>query len=104
MSCLQKGMQMHTYRFFAPLLFVTALATNALAVDVGDMAPSFEATKWFNNQGPVSLAHLRGRIVVLDFWATWCMPCRAVQPVLVEMHDELSSRGVVFIGLTDEPA
>jgi thiol-disulfide isomerase/thioredoxin len=94
---------MHAYRVFLPAL-LTFAAAPALALDVGDTAPPIEATKWYNNQGPVSMAHLRGRIVVIDFWATWCMPCKAVQPVLVEMHNELNSKGVVFVGLSDEPA
>ena len=46
----------------------------------------------------VRLSDYRGKVVVLNFWATWCAPCRDEIPVLVELEKEYRSRGVVFIG------
>src|SRR5580704_18781688 len=46
----------------------------------------------------VRLSDYRGKVVVLNFWATWCAPCRDEIPMLVEMEKEYRSRGVVFIG------
>jgi thiol-disulfide isomerase/thioredoxin len=49
-----------------------------------------------------SLSALRGRVVLLDFFATWCRPCIAALPRLSALHRELSPRGLSIVGLTDE--
>lgn len=46
----------------------------------------------------VRLSDFRGKPVVLNFWATWCIPCNAEMPILVEAERVYGSRGVVFIG------
>ena len=48
-------------------------------------------------------ASLRGKIVVLDFWATWCSPCRREMPILNKLQHEYASRGVQVIGLSVDP-
>lgn len=65
--------------------------------------PEINAVRWLNTEvNPVTLAGLHGKVVVLEFWATWCGPCRASIPHLVELHDKYKGEGVVIIGLTDE--
>ena len=49
---------------------------------------------------PYSLADLRGRVVLLNFWATWCIPCRSEIPVLNEMERDLSARGLTVVGVS----
>jgi cytochrome c biogenesis protein CcmG/thiol:disulfide interchange protein DsbE len=46
------------------------------------------------------LTELRGRPVVVDFWATWCRPCRASIPHLSQMQDRFASRGLVVLGMS----
>jgi thiol-disulfide isomerase/thioredoxin len=65
-------------------------------------APEINAVKWYNTPAPLTLAGLRGTVVVVEFWATWCPPCRASIPHLIELNQRYKDKGVVIIGLTDE--
>lgn len=52
-------------------MFSVAMASPAMALKVGDKAPEIHAGKWHNAKNGVSLAKLKGQIVLIDFWATW---------------------------------
>lgn len=49
--------------------------------------------------GPISLASLRGKVVVLNFWASWCIPCKQEAPRLQEASERYASQGVVVLGI-----
>jgi thiol-disulfide isomerase/thioredoxin len=50
------------------------------------------------NGNKVKVSDLRGKPVVLNFWATWCVPCRAEMPLFVDAEKEYAPRGVAFVG------
>ena len=64
------------------------------------MAPDFALEDLSGNK--VTLKQYQGHIVVLDFWATWCPPCRASIPELVRVQKKFRDKGVVFLALSED--
>ncbi|HEX7294797.1 MAG TPA: TlpA disulfide reductase family protein [Pyrinomonadaceae bacterium] len=62
--------------------------------------PEITATEWIDLK-PVKLSELRGQVVLLDFWAHWCGPCRNTFPKLSRWHEQYKDKGLVIVGLTD---
>ncbi len=74
----------------------------AASDDVGQPAPTLIVKQLDGTQ--LDLAGLRGKVVVLNFWATWCPPCRAEMPMLEAFYQKHESEGVTVIGLSaDDP-
>jgi thiol-disulfide isomerase/thioredoxin len=67
---------------------------------VGKRAFTLSADTWFNSS-PLSMEVLRGKVVVIDFWAVWCGPCVMTLPHLQHWHDQFVSKGLVIVGLTN---
>jgi thiol-disulfide isomerase/thioredoxin len=55
--------------------------------------------RWFPGEAQ-TLAQMRGKVIFLDFWATWCGPCISAFPALIEMHKTFQSQGLVILGVT----
>ncbi len=68
----------------------------------GFLAPDFTLDALRGEK--VTLSHLRGKIVVVNFWATWCLPCRKETPALEEAYEQYKDSGMVILGvnLTDQ--
>ena len=68
----------------------------------GQIAPDFSLTRIDGTPGAVTMASLRGQVVVLDFWATWCPPCVAMIPLLDDVHSTWGPLGVSFVGINSD--
>lgn len=86
------------------LLVSAAQGTACVPPKKGDPAPPLKIARVLNAPADAKLdwASLRGKWVVLEFWATWCGPCVAAIPHLNELSDSLKDKPVVFIAITDE--
>ena len=79
-----------------------ALHSGVVAAELGDPAAPLEIATWIKGDA-VDLAAAKGRkIVVVEFWATWCGPCRVSIPHLTELQKKFKDKGVVFVGVSDE--
>ena len=66
---------------------------------LGNETPEISVKEWLVGE-PTSLTELRGRVVLLEFWATWCKPCQEMFPKLNELHQIEGPRGLEVIALT----
>jgi thiol-disulfide isomerase/thioredoxin len=66
---------------------------------VGNEAPDIAAATWLDSECR-SLSALQGNVVIVDFWATWCPPCRGIMPALDALHRERKQAGLVVLGVT----
>jgi cytochrome c biogenesis protein CcmG/thiol:disulfide interchange protein DsbE len=81
---------------FSFLLFLSCSMGNA--TKEGKVAPDFELPSLDGQQ--VSLSEFRGKVVILDFWATWCNPCRLELPHFVALHQEFGKDALQIIGVS----
>jgi cytochrome c biogenesis protein CcmG, thiol:disulfide interchange protein DsbE len=79
-------------------LLVWQLGHQQHAPGVGAMAPAFTLNR-LEGPGKISLAAYRGKPVVLNFWASWCEPCKGEAAVLERDWTSYRDRGVVFLGV-----
>lgn len=79
---------------------VTSRIENARQAAPGQPAPQF--TKKDKDGKAVSLSDYKGHYVLLDFWGSWCGPCRNSHPHLIELHKKYAPRGMVFINIAQE--
>lgn len=79
-------------------VFMLSCSRTANPITYGDNAPDFTLTDLSGT--PVSLSSLKGKVVMLEFWATWCPPCKEAVPELNAIYGRYKERGFVLIGVS----
>jgi thiol-disulfide isomerase/thioredoxin len=74
-------------------------SARALVKMIGQPAPAIDPMEWVNGE-PETLESLKGKVVLLDFWAVWCGPCIATFPHLKHLDAEYGPKGLTIIGVT----
>ncbi len=103
MTC-SRNMRAHTFALVSLVLLhgCSSRTEGAVAgdgrVEVGLPAPAY-ATVSLNGDS-VSLSRERGKVVLLNIWATWCHPCRTEIPELRQLHERYRARGLELIGVS----
>ncbi len=64
---------------------------------IGKSAPQFSLQSI--KSGKINLTDYKGKVVLINFWATWCPPCRAEIPGFIDVYDKLSNKGFIIIGI-----
>jgi uncharacterized protein (TIGR03435 family) len=81
---------------------LNAQAASYLGPEVGDVAPPLKVKKWLQAPSQATAGWPAGKVVILEFWATWCGPCLGAIPHLNELAEQFKDKPVQFIAVTDE--
>jgi thiol-disulfide isomerase/thioredoxin len=89
---------MHPFRALLLLSLSLATASASFALEEGDRAPDFQARS-VSGEAEVVLHEMRGKVVLVDFWASWCAPCNAAMPQLEKLSKEFPADQFVVLGV-----
>jgi peroxiredoxin len=92
---------MRTGRTLIPTLLLALLAGTATATGTAPAAPDFRLPA--RDGGEIHLSELKGQVVMINFWATWCGPCRQEMPLLQQIHARYEPLGFTMLGVNVEP-
>lgn len=85
-------------KVFIPLLLAANFSFGSVKLQVGDAAPEFTVA---DPTGKIiSLSSLKGKVILIDFWASWCMPCRMANPELVEVYKKFQQQGFEIFSIS----
>src|SRR5687767_4445592 len=90
------------WRLVAALAF--ALSEAAAAVEVGTPAPDVAIERFDDTAKSLAIGSLKGSVVYVDFWASWCVPCRLSMPALDELYRRHRNRGFAVVGVNKDVA
>jgi thiol-disulfide isomerase/thioredoxin len=90
---------MKTQHVMAVLALFLVLCAPASGLEAGDQAPEFQLPGLPAGESPVALADFRNKVLYLDFWASWCGPCRLSLPALDRIYAELGEQGFEVLAI-----
>ena len=97
---------MNIRRILTVILFLTGIVfffwfyqNPPMNIQIGKKAPSFSLHDYSGN--PVSLDDFSGKVIFLNFWATWCPPCLVEMPSIEKLHQQFYEKGLVVLGLSE---
>lgn len=79
-----------------------AFAPSAFAIEAGGALPELAVARFEEPAQTLSLGSLRGSVVYVDFWASWCVPCRLSMPALDALYKQNRARGFVVVGVNKD--
>ena len=85
-------------RSFLVLFVIVISLTSKAQLSVGTMAPEIKLPD--AKDSIVNLSSFKGKVVLLDFWASWCRPCRASNPGVVRLYNKYKNKGLVVFGVS----
>lgn len=86
--------------FAAMAVVIGMTGSNAYAAEVGQPAPQFTLPTLQDQ--PTGLQQFAGKVVYLDFWASWCAPCRTSFPLLNKLHQKLKAQGFEVVAVNED--
>lgn len=89
---------------FLGILLLSSLAVPAKdGPKIGEVAPSFQGVTIHGEK--IELADFKGKVVLIDFWASWCGPCREEMPYLAELHHRYQNSGfeIIAVNIDEKP-
>ena len=90
-------------KIFSPFFGLVLFSSPVLAITPGEPVPTCFSTNFHNDQA-LDISSYKGKVIYVDFWASWCPPCKLSFPSLNKLHNELKQQGfeVVAINLDEE--
>ena len=77
----------------------SSIALFLLLATIAEARPVYDFALKDLDGNTVKLSNFKGKVILLDFWATWCKPCQAAMPFLVSLHKKYGDKGFVLIGV-----
>lgn len=96
------GLGVWLHQSSAPTITNSSQTANHINTVIGQPAPSFSLKD--TNDQLRTLSEWQGKILVINFWATWCSSCRHEIPMFIQLQDKLSKQGLQFVGVTIQTA
>ena len=87
---------------FVLAVLASLACTQAAAVEAGMPAPALPMASLAEGAPAVTLAGLKGSVVYVDFWASWCVPCRLSMPTLEDLYRRNKGRGFAVVGVNKD--